>query len=71
MTDTEKPVQGRKVDQNAGLGQIRVDEPGPGADQLAAPSSAGGPGAGSGDAAQASAGSRREGEGRAGSLKSS
>ena len=50
MTEQDRPDQGRKVDQNGGLGQQRVDEPGPGPDQTAQPGSAGGPGTGSGDA---------------------
>jgi len=36
------------MDQNGGLGQQRVDELNPGADQTAEPASAGGPGTGSG-----------------------
>jgi len=44
MTEHEGPDQGRKVDQNVGLGQQRVDEPNPGTDQIAEPGSAGGPG---------------------------
>ncbi len=49
MIERDGTDQGRKVDQNGGLGQQRVDEPGPGPDQLAQPGSAGGPGTGSGD----------------------
>jgi hypothetical protein len=49
MSKINQPTQGREVDQNAGLGQQRVDEPGPGADETALPPSAGGPGTGGGD----------------------
>jgi len=61
MADPDRPAQGRKVDQNAALGQARVVEPGPGPDQTAAPASAGGPGTGAGDAAQTPAESQRRG----------
>lgn len=49
MSNPNQPIQGREVNENAGLGQKRVDEPGPGPDQVAPPSSAGGPGSGGGD----------------------
>lgn len=49
MSKINQPSQGREVHQNAGLGQERVGEPGPGPDQTGLPSSAGGPGSGSGD----------------------
>ena len=49
MIEQDGTDKGRKVNQNAGLGQQRVDEPGPGPDQLAEPGSAGGPGTGAGD----------------------
>ena len=57
MPKVNTPTDGRGVHRSAGLGQVRVGEPGPGPDQTNPfPPSAGGPGPGSGDDAKPEAG---------------
>jgi len=62
MMDRPGTDQGRTVHDNAGLGQKRVDETGPGPDQNALPPTAGGPGTGSGDDRSATAGADEAGD---------
>lgn len=53
MAKINTPTDGRGVHQSAGLGQVRVGEPGPGPRQTHPfPPSAGGPGPGEGDDAK-------------------
>jgi hypothetical protein len=55
MTERQGADQGREGDRNAGLGQQRVGEEGPGPDQTARSPAAGGPGSGAGDDAETNA----------------
>jgi len=62
MAKINTPTEGRGVHQTAGLGQVRVGEPGPGPQQTHPfPPSAGGPGPGSGDDAKPEMGTPRSG----------
>ena len=64
MGKINTPTDGRGVHQSAGLGQVRVGEPGPGPQQTHPfPPSAGGPGPGSGDDAKPDMGTPRPGGG--------
>lgn len=62
MAKSNRPTEGRGVHQSAGLGQVRVGEPGPGPRQTNPfPPSAGGPGPGAGDGAKPAMGTPQPG----------